>query len=110
MKKSERNTIYQKLNSMTNEEFLEFYKTNDVVGTIMGYYIPSDKEGEIKLLEDLSKDEEVQEIINDFGTDLDEKIIEAKDSVKKINNLVEAGTGKVYSKEEYMKHIKSGNW
>ena len=110
MKKSERNKIYQKLNSMTNEEFLEFYKSNDVVGTIMGYYIPADKEGEVKLLEDLSKDEEVQEIINDFGTNLDEKIIEAKDSVKKINNLVEAGTGKVYSKEEYMKHIKSGNW
>ncbi len=107
MKKKDRTSIYQKLNTLTNEEFLEFYKTNDVVGTIMGYYIPSDNE---RILEDLTKDNDIEEIINDFNQDLDEKILTAKDNVKKINTLVEAGTGKVYTKEEYMKKIKSGNW
>ena len=110
IRKKERESIYKKLDSMTNEEFLEFYKTNDIVGTIMGYYIPTEKDDEIKILEDLSKDDEVKEIIDNFSEDLDEKISVAKDSVKKINQLVEAGTGKVYSKEEYMKLIKGGNW
>ena len=109
-KRKDREALYKKLNEMTNEEFLEFYKSNDIVGTIMGYYIPSDKEGEVKILEDLSKDEETEEIINDFSENIDEKIMIAKESVKKINTLVEAGTGKVYDRDEFVKYVKGGKW
>jgi len=107
-KRKDREAIYKKLNTMTNEEFLEFYKSNDVVGTIMGYYMPADRETTI--LEDFSQNEEIQEIIGDFNKDLDEKIIIAKESVKKINQIVDATTGEVYTEEEFKKYIESGNW
>lgn len=108
MGSKDRKNIYQKLDSLSNEEFLELYKTHDIVSTIMGYYIPSD--GEVQYFEDLSKDEEFEEIITDFNTNLDEYIDESKESVKKINTLVDKGTGKVVSKKDFEKYVRSGKW
>lgn len=107
--KKKRKEIADKLNSLSNEEYLELYKSHDIVGTIMSYYVPKD-ENEVQMLEDLSKDEEVGEIVDDFETNLDMYMDEAKQSVKKINALVEAGTGKVYTKKEFEKYIKGGKW
>lgn len=109
-KKKNRKEIQEKLNALSNEEFLELYKTHDIVSTIMSYYIPSEKEGEIKILEELKQDNEVEEIVDNFNQNIDVYIDEAKQSVKDINTLVEAGTGKVYNKEEFMNYIKSGKW
>ena len=107
--KKQRQEIFNKINSLTNEEFAELYKNNDGIRKIMERYIPED-EGKIKVLEDITQDDEMKEVTTQFTSTLDESIKQAKDSVKEINTLVEAGTGKVYTKEEYMKYIKSGKW
>lgn len=108
--KKSKKVIFDKLNTLSNEQFLELYKTHDIVGTIMSYYIPSDKDGEVKMLEDLSKDEETEEIINDFTENLDQYIGEAKENTDKINYLVEAGTGRKLSKKEFKKYVEGGRW
>lgn len=110
MSKTERKKIYSKLDSLSNDEFLELYKTHDIVGTIMGYYIPADMDGRVQILEDLSQDDEVEEIISDFNSNLDEYISEAKDSVKKTDLLLNKGTGKYVTKKEFEKYIKGGKW
>lgn len=108
MSKTDRKNIYTKLNSLSNDEFVELYKTHDIVGTIMSYYIPAD--GDVKILEDLSQDEEIEEIVTDFNTNLDEYISEAKDSVKKTDLLLNKSTGQYVTKEEFKKYIKGGKW
>lgn len=108
MSKTDRKNIYTKLNSLSNDEFVELYKTHDIVGTIMAYYMPAD--GDVKILEDLSQDEEIEEIVTDFNTNLDEYIIEAKDSVKKTDLLLNKSTGQYVTKEEFKKYIKGGKW
>lgn len=110
MRKSERKNIYSKLESLSNDEFLELYKTHDIVGTIMGYYVPADADGRVEILEDLAQDEEVEEIISDFNSNLDEYISEAKDSVKKTDLLLNKSTGQYVTKEEFKKYIKGGKW
>lgn len=109
IKKKERQRIYSKIDTMNNEEFLEFYKTNDAAGTIMAIYIPSD-ENRVKILEDLEEDNDTKEIVDDFTENLDERIMESKQKVKEINTLVNKSTGEVMTKEEYMKYLKSGDW
>ena len=108
--KTERKKIADKLNALTNDEFLELYKTHDIVSTIMGYYIPSDKDGEVKMLEDLSRDDEVKEIMNNFTENLDAEIMDAKESTAKFDSLIQAGTGKKYSREDFIKYVKGGKW
>lgn len=105
----QRQNIYQKINNLTNEEFAELYKNNDMVRTIMERYVPED-EGKINIYEEVTQDVENEELAKQFSNNLDEAISNAKESVKQINKLVEAGTGKVYTKEEYMKYLKSGKW
>ena len=107
--KKQRRIIQEKINSMTNEEFLDFYKSNDVVGTIMNYYIPSD-EGKVKVLEDLSEDTDVKEIVTNFTDSLDQMIETSKENVKKVNKILNKSTGKYMTEEEYRKYLKSGNW
>lgn len=110
MTTAQRKQIASKLNKLSNDEFLELYKSHDVVSTIMEYYIPTEKKGELQLLEDLSDDADLTSVINDFNENIDEYIGDAKESVRKIETLIDKGTGKEVTVDEFKKYIKGGRW
>lgn len=103
MPKGERQKIYEKLNSLTNDEFLEMYKTNDIVSTIMSYYRPNDETI-------IAQDKEIEESVKNFKNNLDENIQAAKDNVKKTDLILNKSTGEYITKEKYLKMIKSGKF
>lgn len=103
MRKGERQKIYEKLNSLTNDEFLEMYKTNDIVSTIMSYYRPNDETI-------IAQDKEIEESVKNFKNNLDENIQAAKENVKKTDLILNKSTGEYITKEKYLKMIKSGKF
>lgn len=110
MTTAERKRLATKLNKLSNDEFLELYKSHDIVSTIMEYYVPSDKKDRVKFLEDLSDDSDLVEVIKDFNDNVDEYIGEAKESVRKIETLIDKGTGKEVTVDEFKKYVKGGRW
>ena len=110
MTTAERKRLATKLNKLSNDEFLELYKSHDIVSTIMEYYVPSDKKDRVKFLEDLSDDSDLVEVIKDFNENVDEYIGEAKESVRKLETLIDKGTGKEVTIDEFKKYVKGGRW
>lgn len=110
MTTAERKRLATKLNKLSNEEFLELYKSHDIVSTIMESYVPSDKKDRIKFLEDLSDDSDLVEVIKDFNENVDEYIGEAKESVRKLETLIDKGTDKEVTIDEFKKYVKGGRW
>lgn len=103
MKLKDRQKIYDKLNMLSNEQYLELYKRHDIVGTIMGRYVPKDQID----VYNIGEDEEVGELLNEFDENLDEYILEAKDNVKKTNDMLFDATEQRYiTKQEFKEKLQ----
>lgn len=104
MKIKDRQRIYDKLNDLSNEEYMELYKRHDIISTIMGRYVPKDQ---IEIYETLAEDEEVGELVKEFNDNLDEYIVEAKQKVAETNSMMfDASEQRYVTKEEYKAKIE----
>lgn len=106
----DRQKIYAKLDTMTNEEFDEFYKKHDVVSEVM-IKIPSlpSSADEKKTAQEAVQQKETKDMLDDFEKDLDENIKQVRKDVKKFNtdykkdNTITTTTGKKLTQEEFFK-------
>lgn len=111
-----RKKIYDKLDTMTNEEFDEFYKKHDVVSEVMIKIpsLPSAKD-EKKVAEEAVAQKETTDLLDDFERSLDENIAGVKEDVKQFNKdykptgtneptgTITTTTGKKLTYEEFFK-------
>lgn len=106
----DRQKIYAKLDTMTNEEFDEFYKKHDVVSEVM-IKIPSlpSSADEKKTAQEAVQQKETKDMLDDFERDLDVNIKQVREDVKKFNteykkdNTITTTTGKKLTQEEFFK-------
>lgn len=108
VKLSDRKAIYQKLDSMSNEEFDEFYKKHDVVSEVMIKIpsLPSTKD-EKKVAQEAVQQKVTTDLLDEFEKSLDENIKEVKEEVKNFNaeykpsNTITTNKGKKMTQQEF---------
>lgn len=94
MNKTARKEIASKINELSNEEFLELYKTHDIISEVM-ISIPSDPKNDLQDAEQAYNQEGVKEAIEDFVDNLDGYIFDATTQAEITN-------------KEFLAKIKSG--
>lgn len=88
-----RQKIYNKLDKLSNDEFDEFYKRNDVVSEIM-ITIPSlsSSADEKKKAEESIAQKETTDLLDEFEASLDQNIKDAKENVTNYKDFKPTGT------------------
>lgn len=114
LSKNERQQLYDKLNSLSNDQFLELYKRHDVVSDIM-LTIDSDPKNPLtseerkKRAEDALKSKKKNEYnltsakLDEFAESLDDYITEAKATVDHKGESIITKSGKKLTYEDFMK-------
>lgn len=110
---TERKKIKDKLDTMSNEEFEEFYERHDIVSEIMSA-IDSYEEDKLtakerfEIAEKALEDENMAKNMELLEENLDEYITESKEGVKQLDMLFDASRQKWITKEQYEDEIMKG--
>ena len=109
--KSQRNKMYAKIDKLTNDQFLEFYKRHDIVSDIM-IMIPSDPANDNntkerkKIAKEVVSDDISSEALDEFANSLDDYIEETKTTVDHTGQVITNNKGEKISYEEFLKLFK----
>ena len=109
--KEKRSKMYNKLNKLTNDQFLEFYKRHDIVSDIM-IMIPSDPASDNntkerkKIAKEVVSDDITGDALDEFAKSLDDYIDEAKTSVDHRGEVITNDKGEKVTYEEFLKLFK----
>lgn len=109
--KEQRAKMYNKINKLTNDQFLEFYKRHDIVSDIM-IMIPSDPASDNntkerkKIAKEAVSDDITGDALDEFTRSLDDYVEEAKTSIDHKGEIITNSKGEQVTYEEFLKLFK----